>query len=97
MRIFIVGATGVLGRALLPLLLQKGCIVRTLARTPEKVRALELAGVEAVELVDVVGVNHSATAVGGEPIRAKAAGGNLDVLVGPRGVQGPPHLAGGVW
>jgi nucleoside-diphosphate-sugar epimerase len=49
MRIFIVGATGVLGRALLPLLLQKGCIVRTFARTPEKVRALELAGVEAVE------------------------------------------------
>jgi len=45
MRVFIVGATGVLGRALLPFLLQKGYIVRALARTTEKVRSLELAGV----------------------------------------------------
>jgi nucleoside-diphosphate-sugar epimerase len=49
MKIFIAGATGVLGRALLPLLLQKGYSVRALARTAEKVRALEQAGVEAIE------------------------------------------------
>jgi nucleoside-diphosphate-sugar epimerase len=49
MKIFIVGATGVLGRALLPLLIQQGSIVRTIARTQEKVHALELAGVEAVQ------------------------------------------------
>ncbi len=49
MKIFIAGATGVLGRALLPLLIQQGSIVRTIARTQEKVHALELAGVEAVQ------------------------------------------------
>jgi nucleoside-diphosphate-sugar epimerase len=48
MRIFVAGSTGVLGRALMPLLLQQGHIVRSIARTPEKVRALELAGIEAV-------------------------------------------------
>jgi nucleoside-diphosphate-sugar epimerase len=49
MKIFVAGTTGVLGRALIPLLLQKGYIVRGLARSPEKARALELAGVEAVQ------------------------------------------------
>ncbi len=49
MRIFVVGSTGVLGRALMPLLLQQGYIVRSIARTPEKERALELAGIEAVQ------------------------------------------------
>jgi nucleoside-diphosphate-sugar epimerase len=49
MKIFIAGATGVLGRALLPLLIQKGYIVRALARTLEKKHALELAGIEAVQ------------------------------------------------
>ncbi|MBO0796011.1 MAG: NAD(P)-dependent oxidoreductase, partial [Ktedonobacteraceae bacterium] len=46
MKIFIAGATGVLGRALIPLLIQKGYFIRAIARTPEKVRDLELAGVE---------------------------------------------------
>ncbi|GCE47233.1 nucleoside-diphosphate-sugar epimerase [Thermosporothrix hazakensis] len=49
MKIGIAGSTGVLGRALLPLLLQKGYIVRTVARTPEQVRALELAGAEVMQ------------------------------------------------
>jgi nucleoside-diphosphate-sugar epimerase len=49
MKIFVVGATGVLGRLLMPLFLQKGYIVRALARSNEKARALELAGVEAVQ------------------------------------------------
>ncbi|GHO52598.1 NAD-dependent epimerase/dehydratase family protein [Ktedonobacter robiniae] len=48
MKIFVVGTTGVLGRALLPQLLQRGHTVRTLARTLDKARALEAAGVEAV-------------------------------------------------
>jgi len=47
MRVFVVGSTGVLGRALMPLLLQQGYTVRSIARTSEKVRALELAGIEA--------------------------------------------------
>ncbi len=37
MKIFVAGATGVLGWALLPLLAQKGYSVRALARTAEKV------------------------------------------------------------
>jgi nucleoside-diphosphate-sugar epimerase len=49
MKIFVAGATGVLGRALLPLLTQKGYSVRALVRMADKVRALELAGVEAIE------------------------------------------------
>jgi uncharacterized protein YbjT (DUF2867 family) len=49
MRMFIVGATGVLGRALIPLLFQQGYRVRAIARSPEKVRALERAGIEAVQ------------------------------------------------
>ena len=47
MRIFIVGATGVLGRALLPLLQEQGHTVRTLARSEEKVQALQRSGIEA--------------------------------------------------
>jgi len=47
MKLFIVGITGVLGRALLPLLTQRGDSVRTLARRPEQVQSLTLAGVEA--------------------------------------------------
>ena len=46
MRIFIVGSTGVLGRALLPLLQEQGHTVRTLARSEEKVQALQRAGFE---------------------------------------------------
>ena len=47
MRIFVVGATGVLGRALLPLLQEQGHTVRTLARFEEKVQALQQSGIEA--------------------------------------------------
>ena len=36
MRIFIAGATGVLGRSLVPLLVQQGHTVRALVRSPEK-------------------------------------------------------------
>jgi nucleoside-diphosphate-sugar epimerase len=37
MRVFVVGSTGVLGHVLMPLLLQQGYIVRSIARTSEKV------------------------------------------------------------
>ncbi len=47
MRIFIVGVTGVLGRALLPLLQQEGHTIRTLARSEAKVQALQQSGIEA--------------------------------------------------
>ena len=40
MRVAVAGPTGVLGRALVPLLLEKGHSVRALARTPETVRTL---------------------------------------------------------
>ena len=47
MRIFIVGATGVLGRALLPILQQEGHTVRTLVRSEEKAQTLQQRGIEA--------------------------------------------------
>ncbi len=47
MRIFVIGATGVLGRALLPLLQQEGYTVRTLVRSKEQVRLLQQSGIEA--------------------------------------------------
>ncbi len=40
MRVAVVGPTGVLGRALVPLLIEKGHTVRTLARSTDKVRQL---------------------------------------------------------
>ncbi len=46
MRIFIVGATGVLGRALLPVLQEQGHTIRTLARSEEKVQTLQESGIE---------------------------------------------------
>lgn len=48
MRVFVVGATGVIGRELLPLLVQAGHRVRALARRPD---AVPLAGHPAVEVV----------------------------------------------
>lgn len=49
MRVFIAGATGVLGRALIPLLLRQGSSVIALARSPQKVDALVATGVGASE------------------------------------------------
>jgi nucleoside-diphosphate-sugar epimerase len=46
MRIFLAGATGVIGRPLVPQLLQAGHEVTALARTPEKAAALREQGVE---------------------------------------------------
>ncbi len=48
MRLFIAGATGVLGRNLIPLLLQQGHIIRVLVRTPQHAQRLQGSGVEIV-------------------------------------------------
>lgn len=48
MRIFVTGATGVVGRRAVPLLVRAGHQVTGVARTPEKAAALEQAGAKAV-------------------------------------------------
>jgi nucleoside-diphosphate-sugar epimerase len=48
MRIFVFGATGVLGRALLPRLKRARHDIRALARTSHQAQALEAAGIEAI-------------------------------------------------
>jgi uncharacterized protein YbjT (DUF2867 family) len=49
MKIAVVGSTGILGRAVIPLLLQQGYEVRTLARSAEKAKKIFLQNVEIVE------------------------------------------------
>lgn len=69
MKIFVVGATGVLGRATIPRLVAAGHEVRGLARSPEKAAQLAAEGAEPVEGVDlfdadaVRGAVHGAEAV----------------------------------
>lgn len=48
MRIFVFGATGVLGRALLPRLKRARHDIRALARSSQQVQALQAAGIEAI-------------------------------------------------
>ena len=48
MRIFLAGATGVIGVRLLPLMLAEGHVVAAMTRTPEKVNGLRAAGVTPV-------------------------------------------------
>jgi nucleoside-diphosphate-sugar epimerase len=48
MRVFVAGATGVLGRSLLPMLVADGHEVTGMTRSPEKVQALRAAGAEPV-------------------------------------------------
>jgi len=50
MRVALVGPTGVLGRALVPLLMAKGFTVRLLARSAEKARRLFPEVAEVVEI-----------------------------------------------
>ena len=47
MRVFVAGATGAIGKALVPLLLEQGHEVVALARTPEKARQAEALGAKA--------------------------------------------------
>ena len=48
MRIFLAGATGVIGVRLVPLMLAEGHVVAAMTRTPEKVNGLRAAGVTPV-------------------------------------------------
>ena len=48
MRIFLAGATGVIGVRLLPLMLAEGHVVAAMTRTPEKINGLRAAGVTPV-------------------------------------------------
>ena len=50
MRIFVTGATGVIGRHLVPLLVDKGHRVTTVARSPEKALRLEALGARPVQV-----------------------------------------------
>src|SRR5205823_12961609 len=54
------------------------------------------AGVEGVNLVGVVAVNHAAAAVHSQAVTAEAAHFDVGVVVGPGGVEGLADLAGGV-
>lgn len=82
MRVFIAGITGVLGRALRPLLIEQGHTIRALVRTEEQAQALRIQGVEVVMgdllsaetakqlpgmLRDCVAVMHLATAIPRHP------------------------------
>jgi 2-alkyl-3-oxoalkanoate reductase len=61
MKVFVTGATGVVGRRLVPLLVQAGHEVTAVARTPEKAAGLQKAGARtvAVDLFDVEGVRRA--------------------------------------
>ncbi|MFL5904338.1 MAG: NAD-dependent epimerase/dehydratase family protein, partial [Solirubrobacteraceae bacterium] len=61
MRVFVAGATGAIGRPLIPKLLAAGRQVTALARTPERPRALEAQGVEVAlaDALDEAGVREA--------------------------------------
>jgi nucleoside-diphosphate-sugar epimerase len=61
MRIFVTGATGVVGRRAVPLLVEAGHEVTGVARTPEKAPGLERAGAKAVsvDLFDAAGLRSA--------------------------------------
>lgn len=64
MRIFVTGATGVIGRRAVPLLIEAGHTVTAVGRSAEKRSALERLGATAVD-VDLFDTNALARAVGG--------------------------------
>src|SRR5215510_2167015 len=61
MRIFITGASGVIGRRAVPLLVDAGHRVTAVGRSPEKLAALGKAGAEPVtlDLFEALGVRHA--------------------------------------
>ena len=71
MRIFVAGATGVIGRPLVAALLGAGHEVTALARTPEKARGLEAQGAEAA----------IADAFDAERVREAVVGARPEVLI----------------
>lgn len=64
MRIFLAGATGVIGVRLMPLMLAEGHIVAAMTRTPEKIDGLRAAGVTPVlcDLFDPKSLNAAVKA-----------------------------------
>jgi nucleoside-diphosphate-sugar epimerase len=71
MRVFLAGATGVIGRRLMPMLLAAGHEVTGMTRTPAKLDALRASGAEAV----------LADALDGAAMRAAIAGARPDAVV----------------
>jgi nucleoside-diphosphate-sugar epimerase len=65
MRIFLTGATGVIGRRVVPLLVQGGHAVTAIGRSPKKREALERAGARAIE-VDLFDGPRLASALAGQ-------------------------------
>ncbi len=63
MRVFLAGATGVIGRRLLPMLLAEGHEVSAMTRSPEKLAGLRDSGAEAV-LADALDPDAMRTVVG---------------------------------
>jgi nucleoside-diphosphate-sugar epimerase len=62
MRVFVAGATGAIGRQLVPLLLAEGHQVSGMTRSPERARQLEAAGAQAV-VADALDADAVRTAV----------------------------------
>jgi nucleoside-diphosphate-sugar epimerase len=71
MRVFLAGATGVIGRRLVPMLLAAGHEVTGMTRTPEKLDALRAAGAEAV----------AADALDAAAVRAAVADARPDAVI----------------
>ncbi len=63
MKIFVVGSTGILGRQVVPRLLDRGHQVRTVARKPEQVQQFQRLGVDAVlgDILDAESLKRVAT------------------------------------
>jgi len=61
MRVVVVGATGVLGRSVIPRLVERGHAVRAVVRRPEQARVLERLGVEATpgDILDPASLDHA--------------------------------------
>lgn len=78
--ILVIGATGTVGRELVPQLLERGQAVRVMSRTPEKARAL---------FGDAVEVARG-DAGDGASLRAALAGVERVFLLTPPGMAGPP-------
>jgi nucleoside-diphosphate-sugar epimerase len=67
MRVFVAGATGVLGRSLVPMLVTQGHEVTGMTRSPEKVPALREAGAEPVVADALDALALKAAVVGARP------------------------------
>ncbi|MDQ6735343.1 MAG: NAD(P)-dependent oxidoreductase, partial [Nitrospirota bacterium] len=72
MRIFVAGATGVIGRRIIPLLVAAGHQVTTVGRTPEKRAALERMGAASIQL-DLFAADSVRQAVAGNEVAINLA------------------------